>query len=199
MKSIIISADEIKKNLKGYNPEKVEKFHTESAKIADKNFIKYLNNKDFNNVLLLCGGTASGKTELISEYLVDREDSIIFDGTLSTTEGAKIKIKNIEKKNKRPIICFVFPESYKESMFAFLNRKRKFDEKYFYKTHEGSLKTILWIAKNYPKIKIEIYESFYEGVKNMKFNQYKLPDRKYLIEFLERRQYTKEDILRLII
>jgi len=33
----------------------------------------------------------------------------------------------------------------------------------------------------------------------MKFNQYKLPDRKYLIEFLERRQYTKEDILRLII
>jgi len=109
MKSIIISADEIKKNLKGYNPEKVEKFHTESAKIADKNFIKYLNNKDFNNVLLLCGGTASGKTELISEYLVDREDSIIFDGTLSTTEGAKIKIKNIEKKNKRPIICFSFP------------------------------------------------------------------------------------------
>ncbi len=39
MKSIIISADEIKKNLKGYNPEKVEKFHTESAKIADKNFV----------------------------------------------------------------------------------------------------------------------------------------------------------------
>ncbi len=199
MKSIIISADEIKKNLEGYSPEKVEKFHSESAKIADKNFIKALNDKDFRRVFLLCGGTASGKTELVFEYLMDREDAIIFDGTLSTTEGAKIKIKKIEKKNKKPIICLVFPKSYKESIFAFLNRERKFDEKYFYKTHSGSLKTVLWIAKNYPKIKIEIYESFYEGVKNMKFNQYEFPDRKYLIEFLERRQYTKEDILKLII
>ncbi len=199
MKTVIVSADDIKKNLKGYDPSRVEKFHSESAKIADKDFSKYLNNSDFKKVFLLCGGTASGKTELVSEYLVNKKSAIVFDGTLSSIDGAKIKIKNIKKKGKGIAVCLVFPESYKDSMFAFLNRERKFDEKYFYKTHIGSLKTVLWIAENYKNVKIEIYESFYEGLKNMKFNQYTFSNKKSLIEFLKTKQYTKEDILNKII
>lgn len=199
MKTVIVSADEIKKSLKGYDPSKVEKFHSESAKIADKNFSKYLNNGDFEKVFLLCGGTASGKTELVSEYLINKKSAIVFDGTLSSIEGAKIKIKSVKKKGKKVVVCLVFPESYKDSMFAFLNRERKFDEKYFYKTHTGSLKTALWIAENYKEVEIEIYESFYDGLKNMKFNQYTFSSRKSLIEFLKTKQYTKEDILNEII
>ncbi|MBU0578617.1 hypothetical protein KKE34_02135 [Patescibacteria group bacterium] len=47
----IISADEIKKTLPGYSPNKVEKFHTISAKIADKKFDKQLTGYNDKNLL----------------------------------------------------------------------------------------------------------------------------------------------------
>lgn len=93
---MLISADEIKKRIKGYDPEKSEKHHSESARIADDDFKNALQTVQGCDVILMNGGSASGKTEFISEYL-DSYLGIVFDGTLSTAEGARTKIKNMKK------------------------------------------------------------------------------------------------------
>jgi len=79
--AFIISADDIKKTLLGYVPEKSEFFHRESAKLADVQFAAALKDRPEKTVVLMAGGTASGKTEYVSAYLQKRR-VIIFDGTL---------------------------------------------------------------------------------------------------------------------
>ena len=95
----IISADEIKKELPDYSPHKAKLFHRESARQADRLFANVLKNSHYNKVILLSGGTASGKTEFMSTHLNHRK-CIIFDATLATEEGARIKIKKIFQANK---------------------------------------------------------------------------------------------------
>src|SRR3990167_212368 len=158
--AIVISADEIKKDLPNYSPNKAEEFHHESATKADKLFTKALKEKSHSEVILLNGGTASGKTEFLDTQLRYR-DYIILDATLSTELGTKNKIRQIVKAGKTPVIYSVIPDDLKRAFVAFLNRDRKFSDVYFYQTHSGSRKTILWIAKNYPDIEIVIIESSY--------------------------------------
>ena len=149
--ALIISADEIKKQLPNYSPDKAESFHRESTKQADHLFTASLKESIYKQVILLSGGAASGKTEFLSTQLL-QEDCIIFDATLSTSEGAKIKIKQILKAVKKPIIYAVIPDDLKRAFIAFLDRDRKFSDEHFYKTHSGSRKTLLWIASEYPDI-----------------------------------------------
>ena len=85
--AIIISADEIKKTLPGYNPKASHLVHRESARIADSNFSSILRKEMCKNIILMSGGSASGKTEYVDTFLLD-EDVIIFDGTLPTLLGA---------------------------------------------------------------------------------------------------------------
>lgn len=129
---LIISADEIKKKLPDYSPEKAESFHRESAKLADKNFEKALNENLFKEVILLCGGTASGKTEFLVTQL-NRKRCVILDATLSTKEGAEIKLKKILKANKKAVIYAVIPDDLKRAFIAFLNRDRRFSDTHFIK------------------------------------------------------------------
>ena len=77
--AIIISADDIKKRLKGYTPDQAEKFHGESARIADQEFKKAVKEIPYGEVILVCGGSASGKSEFLSAKLIHRK-SVIFDG-----------------------------------------------------------------------------------------------------------------------
>ncbi|MEK7592244.1 MAG: hypothetical protein AAB508_02500, partial [Patescibacteria group bacterium] len=123
----IISADEIKKKLAGYSPQKAEFFHHESAKLADQLFEKALTTNPYKEVILLSGGTASGKTEFLATQLHNKR-CIILDATLSTEEGAKIKLKKILKAKKVPIIYAVIPDDLKRAFIAFLNRDRKFSD-----------------------------------------------------------------------
>jgi hypothetical protein len=192
----LISADEIKKEFEGYDPCKVEVFHRRSTKIADKRFEEELKKNTFNEVVLMCGGTAAGKTEFLSEYLNDF-DGIVFDGTLSTKEGAEIKIKNVLRMKKKPIVCAVLPDSLKRAFVAFLHRDRKFKDDHFYKTHSGSMSTLLWITKNFPNVEMRIYESSYSK-KHMTFSKLVFPRKEQLIEFLEQAQYTEKEIINLI-
>src|SRR5579863_6888304 len=104
--SFIISADELKKTMPGCTPDKSEAFHRESAKLADKLYTKSLKERSEQTVILMAGGTASGKSEYISVYLTDL-DAIILDGTLPTFTGAEIKIKSAKKANKNVEIHLV--------------------------------------------------------------------------------------------
>jgi len=193
----IISADEIKKQLPNYSPDKAESFHRESARQADKQFSKYLKTSRYKQVILLNGGAASGKTEFLSTQL-SRRRCIIFDATLSTKLGAQNKLRQIIKAKKMPIIYAVVPDDLKRAFIAFLNRDRKFSDKHFYKTHSGSRETLLWIASDYPNVEINIVESSYTKNQVLQFANIKFKNRKQLIEYLTGLQMTESGIISLI-
>lgn len=192
--AIIISADEIKKQLPNYSPDKAEAFHRESAKHADKQFTTVLKSNPYKEVILLNGGTASGKTEFLSTHLMNKE-CIILDATLSTELGAKNKIRQVIKAGKTTIIYTVIPDDLKRAFSAFLNRERKFSDTHFYKTHSGSRKTLLWIAKEYPNIKINIVESSYDDNNKMQFDEVKFSTNEEVIAYLTRLQIVENDII----
>lgn len=181
--AIIISADEIKKELKGYTPNQAEKFHAKSARMADQQFEKEVRDTAYKDVILVCGGSASGK-------------SVIFDGTLSSTKRAEKKLKRIVKENKVPIIYAVIPDNLKRAFIAFLRRDRKFSWSHFYRTHSSSRKTLLWIALNYPKVEISIVESSYTNSGELRFTGIKLDSRQQLSEYLNDLQMTEDDIIK---
>ncbi len=193
----IISADEIKKSLPDYSPEKAEAFHRESAKLADKTFEVALKKNPFKEVILLSGGAASGKTEFLVTQLIRRK-CIIFDATLDTVERAKIKIRNILGRKKKPVIYAVIPDNLKRAFIAFLNRDRKFSDEHFYRTHSGSRNTLLWIALNYPNIEINIVESSYTENQILQFAKIQFDNRKYLIDYLTSLQLTESDIISVV-
>lgn len=190
----IISPDDVKKNLSGYDPIKAESFHLESSKIADHEFSAKLKESSDLEVILMSGGSASGKTEFVAAYLEDFK-GIVFDSTLSSAEGARVKIKKILKAKGIPKIYAVFPDDLRRAFTAFLNRDRRFSDEHFYRTHCDSRKTLLWIAEKYPTVKIEIFESKYLERGDMYFYRYVFKDRKGMIEFLKNFQYTEEEIV----
>ncbi len=191
---IIISADELKKELPNYSPDKAEEFHHESAKNADKLFVKALKDASYKNVILLSGGTASGKTEFLVTQLSNK-DCIIMDATLSTELGAGNKIRQIIKAGKTPIVYTVIPDDLRRAFIAFLNRDRKFSDSHFYKTHSGSRKTLLWIAENYPDVAINIIESSYTTDEKLQFSQIAFDNKQNLFAYLTGKQMTEDDII----
>ena len=195
--ALIISADEIKKQLPNYSPDKAESFHRESTKQADHLFTASLKESIYKQVILLSGGAASGKTEFLSTQLL-QEDCIIFDATLSTSEGAKIKMKQIFKAGKKPIIYAVIPDDLKRAFIAFLDRDRKFSDEHFYKTHSGSRKTLLWIASEYPDIEINVVESSYTSDEKLQFLKIRFDNKRKLISYLTGKQLTEDDIINII-
>lgn len=193
----IISADEIKKELPNYSPDKAELFHRESTRQADKLFAKVLRINTNKEVILLNGGTASGKSEFLATQLYNK-NCIIFDATLSTELGAKNKIRQIVEKKKIPVIYAVIPDDLRRAFIAFLNRDRKFSDTYFYNTHSGSRKTLLWIAQNYPNLEMNIVESSYTPEAKLQFLGIEFDHRQKLIEYLTRIQMTADDIIEYI-
>lgn len=191
----IVSADEIKKELPDYSPEKAEQFHTQSAKLADKEFEFELKNSNFKEVILLCGGTASGKTEFLVTHLANRKECLIFDATLSTEEGARIKLKKILHAKNKPVVYAVIPDDLERAFIAFLHRDRKFSDAHFYRTHSGSRKTLLFIASNYPEVRINIIESSYTKDDKLQFFKIEFNDKKLLISYLRDLQMTETDII----
>ena len=196
----IISADEIKETLPGYNPRKSELFHEESAKKADRKFKQALKVRSEELVVIMAGGSASGKTEYVATYLQSRE-MIIFDGTLPTFDGAKIKIRNTLRAGKKVEVHLVLPASLYQAFRAFLNRDRQFSPEHFYRTHSGSRRAVLEIANKYPEVMIRVFVSNLDAVdfKTMNFKEESPIDREKLIEYLQNRQYTETDIITAII
>jgi len=193
MSAIIISADELKKTITGYDPKTSHLVHRESARMADKMFDEALKNSKFKEVILLSGGAASGKTEFMSEYLVNR-DVIILDGTLPSIEGIKNKFRKATKYGKEVKIVAVWPEDFKIAFAAFLHRDRKFPDEHFYLTHSKSRKALLDAARQFPAINIDLIESVYDKGR-LRFFQYVFDSREHLIEEINDNQYTKSKII----
>lgn len=195
--ALIVSADEIKKDLPNYSPSKAEEFHHKSARKADQLFVKALKDDSYKEVILLSGGTASGKTEFLATQLFDK-NCIIMDATLATELGAKNKIRQIVKAGKIPIIYTVIPDDLRRAFIAFLNRDRKFSDTHFYRTHSGSRKALLWIAENYPSIEINIIESSYTAEAKLQFSQIKFDNQQKQLEYVIGKQVTEDDIIKTV-
>ncbi len=195
--SKVVSADEIKKQLFDYTPDKAGEFHSASAKLADKLFYEEIKKDRYKQVIFLNGGTASGKTEFLSTHLNHRK-GIIFDATLSTELGADIKFKRVLKLRKIPVVYAVIPDDINRAFIAFLNRDRKFGDTHFYQTHSGSRKTLLWIANKYSQVQIHIIESSYTQKQEMAFTRIEFDSRNELIKYLNNIQMSESDIISLI-
>jgi hypothetical protein len=197
----IISPDEIKETLHGYKPEESEKFHQQSAKLADEAYHEALKQRSEDAVMLMSGGAASGKTEYVSEYL-QNQDAIIVDGTLPTFKGAEIKINKALRQKKTVEIHAVIPTEFTIAFLAFLNRTRRFAAEHFYKTHSKSRRTLLKLAKEFPEITIKIIRSDYTDAPgsgaNMLFQEITFENRQAMIEYLRKIQYTQEEIKEVI-
>lgn len=193
----IISIDDFKEKIAGYSPERAAEFHTESAKMADADYSKAVKNHTIDKVILLAGGSASGKTEYLHTYLIN-EDAIIFDSTLSNPEGARIKIEKAKKYNKKIELHFVVPDDIKRAFVAFLGRDRKFSDTVFYNTHSNARSTLLRIAKNYDCIAIKIVESYYRDDK-LKYKEIELKNKEHALEYIESIQYDAKDIMKKVI
>ncbi len=200
----IISIDEIKKCLPGYSPEKADDFHTESAKIANKLFDQELKKIRGKKIVLMCGGSASGKSEFIEKFFIAEDfEGIVFDSTLSSLEGAEIKIKNIVKSGNIPIICLILPDNFRRCFSAFNKRDRKIPEFRFYETHSGARKVALWVAQNYQEVEILVYQNSYQPNNleedQISFQIEKFISKKEMIDFLLDNQYSEKEINDLII
>ena len=190
--AILISADDIKKELPGYTPDRAGEFHTESAKIADKRFEEQLKSGGYTTVILMSGGSASGKTEYVSEYLLDQH-VLILDGVLPTENGAGIKIRNVRKTKKNLVVHAVWPHDLKQAYIAFLHRDRKFDDAYFFEKHASARATLLWIATEYPDIEIQIIESVYRD-DDLTFTKLAFESHEARVAYIRKNQYTRNEI-----
>lgn len=206
----IISIDDEKESLPGYSPEKADDFHTESARSANKKFDQELRKIKNKEVVLMCGGSASGKTEFIAKFCPtegENFEGLVFDSTLPSEKGAEIKIKNIKKSGNIPVICFVLPFSLTRCFRAFHKRDRKIPESRFFETHSGARKVALWIAKNHPEIEIlifynhlseEIPDENFSDSDGFGFTKISFDNRNEMISFLEKEQCSEEEIKALI-
>lgn len=201
-KGMLISIDELKKALPGYTPERADDFHTESAKLADKLFGQELKKIKNEKVVLMCGGSASGKSEFIEKFLTPDFEGIVFDSTLSSFEGAEIKIKKIKQSHNIPIICLILPDNFRRCFSAFNKRDRKIPEARFFETHSGSRKVALFLAKKYPEIEFLIYQNSYQPQNKeedqLAFSLIEFKTKKEMISFLRKNQHSKPKIKKLI-
>ena len=184
---MIIEVDEYKKKVEGYDPNKSEDFHFESAKLADKDFIDCLKSKKYRRIIFMAGGTASGKTEFASSYL-KHKDQLVYDGTLKDFSGFKIKLQKIERYDKNASkvkAVLVIPLDWVKSFEAFLKRKRKMKNITFFETQIRSKLSVAKILRD-TKVRVEIYVSRYEeGKDRLGFIKIKGIDRKKKAHLLE--------------
>lgn len=193
--ALLISADDLKKTIPGYDPKQSHLVHAQSARLADRKYDECIRTCEYDQVILLSGGAASGKTEFMSEYLLDGP-YIIVDGTLPTFAGAKIKIRKAQRYSKKVKIVAIWPADLKVAFAAFLQRDRKFPDEHFYRTHAQSRKALLEIVQSSLEIDIELYENHYDQ-EGLVFYQYTFDSRDRLIEHLAKSQYTEKEIIAL--
>lgn len=183
---MIIEVDEYKEKVVGYEAEKSEDFHIESARLADKDFINHLKTGKYKRVILMAGGTASGKTEFATSYLIHK-DQLVYDGTLKNFEGFQIKYKNIMKYTKglaKIKIVLIIPANFDDAFKIFHNRKRKMKLETFFDTQIRSRQTVAKILIE-TKVRVEVYSSVYSSSKDkLQYTRINITNRKDVAENL---------------
>lgn len=197
--AILISADDLKAKIPGYDPADSGAVHRESTRLADRHFAQALKYETFDRVILMSGGGASGKTEFVVNYLSD-DSALIFDGTLPSLEGARNKVREAQKAGKPVTVYAVWPEDFKIAFAAFLGRDRKYADEYFYLTHSKSRAALLQIVESNLVVDIHLVESQYDkGNARLLFYEIGFKNRDDLIEYIRLEQYTEDEIQQIVL
>lgn len=191
-KALIIEIDEFKPHIKGYDPKFSSNAQSDSAKLANQQFDLAIKEGRYKKVILMGGGSASGKTEFVRSHLFG-EEAIIFDSTLSTVKGANIKIKKCLKRGLEVEVCFVFPDDLYRAYVAFKNRERVIPDQVFVKTHTGSRKTLMELINNFPGLRVSVFKSYYMK-EVLKYNLIALDERVDVIEYIKSIQLTAKEL-----
>ncbi len=157
---MIIEVDEYKKKVENYDANNSELVHSESGKLADADFKIFLQSRKYKRIIFMAGGTASGKTEFASQFL-NKKDQLVYDGTLKSFEGFKVKldkIKRYDKNNSKVKVVLIIPKDWVKSFDAFLTRERKMNPETFFETHIKSKLSVAEILVK-TKVRVEIYIS----------------------------------------
>lgn len=176
---MIIEVDTFKEEIPGYDPDRSEDFHSESGKLADKAFTKNLKDPTYKRIILMAGGTASGKSEYAQSYLTHK-DQLVYDGTLKNFSGFEIKNQRITryaKHNPQIKVVYILPNYWIQAFDVFLSRTRKMNPSTFFETHIKSAQTIAQILKE-TSCRVEVYASSYsKNQSKMKYERITFEDR----------------------
>lgn len=186
---MIIEIDEYKKKVSGYDPERSEDVHRESARLADRDFVLQLKTGKYSEILFMAGGAASGKTEFSVSFLIS-DHQLIYDGTLKNFDGFQIKLKNIKryaKNNPSTKVVLIIPDDWKQAFEIFLKRERKMEIVTFFDTHIRSKIAVARVLLE-TDIPVEIYTS------TLNENEFKL---NYEILVVHNRKSTAYELLQM--
>jgi len=196
----IIDIDDMKSRIVGYDPNKADLVQRQSALLADAEYDEALKSQPFDHVILLCGGSASGKSEFCSTALSSR-DAIVFDSTLSSTLALKNKWERAKKSHKTLEIIYIMPESIAKSYVTFLNRVRKFPTEHFVRTHAQSRVVVIEALQRprYANVEITIFISSVKSDNTMIYRQiFENGSRLEKLEFFERERLSRQMIENII-
>jgi len=196
MKALIIEVDAFKPKVPGYNPKRSWSCHGQSAMLADAAFKQALKNSLYKKVVLMCGGSASGKSEFVSSNLVNK-GIIVYDGTLSSIEGARVKIRNSKRKRKKVEVNAIIPDNIVKVFRAFLTRDRVIPVDVFIETHSRCRLTLLWILEHQMSIDVKIYESSTKEDR-LQMNELIFKTQNEMIKYVKLAQISKQEIKKLI-
>ena len=99
--------------------------------------------------------------------------------------------------------CLILPDNFRRCFSAFNKRDRKIPEVRFFETHSGSREVALFLLNEYKEIEFLIYQNSYQP-KNvdedeLAFSEIKFDEKEEMINFLKDKQFSKEEIAKLII
>jgi hypothetical protein len=194
MPALLIDIDKYKEKLSGYRPENAEDYHIVSANLADTDFDEAVKSRLYDKVYFLCGGSAVGKSEFVSSYLI-KDEVLIFDSTFSSHTGVKAKLSKTKKYEIT--VFFIQPKNLLSCFLSFKGRKRQFDHKHFVRTHAGSREMALFILQKYKHVNVRCFVSELDFYQKMSYEEI-IVEREGLIQSLKNNQLTKEIISSII-
>lgn len=199
-KDNIVSADDAKQVIPGFNAEMSGHYHEPSSSIGKAHYSELLADESTKDqpVLMMAGGSGAGKTVSLSKGKdggppVNLDDySAVIDTNLSSFSSSEKKIQQAKESGRKVQIDYV----YRPAELAFqgmmkrgkrINRVVPIDA--FVDTHIKSLSTIKELAKRYendPDVEINVWDN--SGGKG---------EQKYVsLDFLTDKSYNRDELER---
>lgn len=197
--SVVLSADEVRKTMPGYNPKDwrthVDKtgFVGPRMEAQFQHLLKTRKNKGNGHVAILAGGNGSGKSTVTSK-LADNYDFTI-DSTLGNIETARKQIKSILANGQKPNIIYVYRDPM-DALNGVIERAENgghiVSPLSFANSHTKARENLRLLIDEFgDKISATIYDNSVEGAPQITLEQF---EKKAKVDHAELRRIANERI-----
>lgn len=153
----IVSSDEFKHVLPGFDGSKSADYHEVSSALAKIKKEQLLSSGDMKPVIFMSGGSGSGKTSAIKNTEGFDKFSMVYDSNLNNYESAKKKIDEVLKTGRRVLVTHVNRDplvAFEEGNVGRLIRaqgsgRRLVPIQAHLDTHKGASETVARLQKEY--------------------------------------------------